>query len=129
MARRAVVMVQHAGKVLTRQFLIRQVWGAVLVRNMLVLVRQLRQKIDPDPNRPEHILRRPAWAIDCASPTDPGSDHKDLTELDHAVRRQPVEARGVRAGFAQRDEEVVLPQWHAGVGGGAEAAPAQEEGR
>ena len=51
------VMVQHAGKVLTHQFLIRQVWGgSVDVQNLRVLVRQLRQKIDPDPERPPHIL-------------------------------------------------------------------------
>jgi two-component system, OmpR family, KDP operon response regulator KdpE len=51
------VMVQHAGKVLTHQFLIRQVWGgSVDVQNLRVLVRQLRQKIDPDPEQPRHIL-------------------------------------------------------------------------
>ena len=50
-------MVQHAGKVLTHQFLIRQVWGGgVDVQNLRVLVRQLRQKIEPDPERPRHIL-------------------------------------------------------------------------
>jgi two-component system KDP operon response regulator KdpE len=51
------VLVQHAGKVLTHRFMIRQVWGgAVDVQNLRVLVRQLRQKIEPDPERPRHIL-------------------------------------------------------------------------
>jgi two-component system KDP operon response regulator KdpE len=50
------VMVQHAGKVLTHQFLIRQIWGGVAdVQNLRVHVRQLRQKIEPDPQRPTHI--------------------------------------------------------------------------
>ena len=50
-------MVQHAGKVPTHQFLIRQVWGgSVDVQNLRILVRQVRQKIDPDPERPQHIL-------------------------------------------------------------------------
>jgi two-component system KDP operon response regulator KdpE len=50
------VMVQHAGKVLTHQFLIRQVWGGVAdVQNLRVHVRQLRQKIEPDPQQPSHI--------------------------------------------------------------------------
>lgn len=50
------VLVQHAGKVLTHQHLIRQVWGGVAdVQNLRVHVRQLRQKIEPDPQRPTHI--------------------------------------------------------------------------
>ncbi len=51
------VLVQHAGKVLTHRFLIREVWGgSVDVANLRVLVRQLRQKIETDPERPRHIL-------------------------------------------------------------------------
>ena len=50
------VLVQHAGKVLTHQFLIRQVWGgAVDVQNLRVVIRQLRQKLEPDPDGPGHI--------------------------------------------------------------------------
>lgn len=50
------VLVQHAGKVLTHQFLIRQVWGGVAeVQNLRVVIRQLRQKLEPDPNGPRHI--------------------------------------------------------------------------
>ncbi|HET9069243.1 MAG TPA: response regulator transcription factor [Amaricoccus sp.] len=50
------VLVQHAGKVLTHAFLIRQVWGGVAdVQNLRVHVRQLRQKIEPDPQQPTHI--------------------------------------------------------------------------
>ena len=49
------VLVQHAGKVLTHQFLIRQVWGgAVDVQNLRVVIRQLRQKLEPAPEAP-HI--------------------------------------------------------------------------
>lgn len=50
------VLVQHAGKVLTHQFLIRQVWGgAVDVQNLRVVIRQLRQKLEPDPDGLGHI--------------------------------------------------------------------------
>jgi two-component system KDP operon response regulator KdpE len=50
------VLVQHAGKVLTHQFLIRQVWGgAVDVQNLRVVIRQLRQKLEPDPDGARHI--------------------------------------------------------------------------
>jgi two-component system KDP operon response regulator KdpE len=51
------VFVQHAGKVLTHQFLIRQVWGGIAdVQNLRVHVRQLRQKIEADPEQPQLIL-------------------------------------------------------------------------
>jgi two-component system, OmpR family, KDP operon response regulator KdpE len=50
------LMVQHAGKVLTHQFIIRQVWGGGAdVQNLRVHVRQLRQKLAPDDDLPRHI--------------------------------------------------------------------------
>ncbi|WP_297972708.1 response regulator transcription factor [uncultured Amaricoccus sp.] len=50
------VLAQNAGKVLTHRFLIRQVWGGIAdVQNLRVHIRQLRQKIEPDPQRPTHI--------------------------------------------------------------------------
>ncbi|ACL55804.1 response regulator [Methylobacterium nodulans] len=51
------LLVQHAGKVLTHAFLLREIWGAVADPQYLrVYVRQLRQKIEPDPERPRYIL-------------------------------------------------------------------------
>lgn len=51
------VLVQHAGKVLTHQFIIRQIWGAVAdIQNLRVHVRQLRQKIEPDPEQPRYVM-------------------------------------------------------------------------
>ena len=62
-------MVQHAGKVLTHQFLIRQVWGgSVDVQNLRVLVRQVRQKIDPDPERPRTYLHGDRGRLPTAGP-------------------------------------------------------------
>ncbi|MEP9399740.1 response regulator transcription factor [Mesorhizobium sp. KR2-14] len=50
------VLVQHAGKVLTHNFLMKQVWGEVQdVQYLRVYVRQLRQKIEPDPSQPCYI--------------------------------------------------------------------------
>jgi two-component system KDP operon response regulator KdpE len=50
------VMVQHAGKVLTHNFLLKQVWGdAYDVQYLRVYVRQLRQKIEPNPEQPRYI--------------------------------------------------------------------------
>ena len=50
------VLVQHAGKVLTHAFVIRQVWGGFAdIQNLRVHVRQLRQKIEADPEQPRYI--------------------------------------------------------------------------
>ncbi|SEG81510.1 response regulator transcription factor [Bosea lathyri] len=50
------VLVQHAGKVLTHQHLLNQVWGgATDVQYLRVYVRQLRQKIERTPDEPQYI--------------------------------------------------------------------------
>ncbi len=51
------VLVQHAGKVLTHKFLLGQLWDDLTDAQYLrVYVRQLRQKIETDPERPQYIL-------------------------------------------------------------------------
>ena len=51
------VLVQHARKVLTHKFLLRELWNDLTDSQYLrVYVRQLRQKIETDPERPQHIL-------------------------------------------------------------------------
>jgi two-component system, OmpR family, KDP operon response regulator KdpE len=52
-------LVMHAGKVLTHRQLLRGVWGpaqADEVQYLRVFIRGLRQKLEPDPTRPTHIL-------------------------------------------------------------------------
>src|SRR6266446_4702280 len=52
-------LVTHAGKVLTHRQLLREVWGpaqAEEVQYLRVFIRGLRQKLEPDPTRPTHIL-------------------------------------------------------------------------
>ncbi len=51
------VLVQHAGKVLTHKFLLSELWDNLTDAQYLrVYVRQLRQKIEADPERPQYIL-------------------------------------------------------------------------
>lgn len=51
------VLVQHAGKVLTHKFLLAELWDALTDAQYLrVYVRQLRHKIEDDPERPHYIL-------------------------------------------------------------------------
>jgi two-component system KDP operon response regulator KdpE len=51
------VLVQHAGKVLTHRFLLTELWDDLTDAQYLrVYVRQLRQKIEDDPERPQYVL-------------------------------------------------------------------------
>jgi two-component system KDP operon response regulator KdpE len=52
-------LVKHAGKVLTHQFLLREVWGPAHgedVQYLRVYIRTLRQKLEEDPTRPRYLL-------------------------------------------------------------------------
>lgn len=56
------VLVTHAGKVVTHQHLLREVWGPADVDQthyVRVYVGQLRQKIEADPSQPKFILTEP----------------------------------------------------------------------
>jgi two-component system KDP operon response regulator KdpE len=51
------ILVQHAGKVLTHKFLLAELWDSLTDAQYLrVYVRQLRQKIETDPERPQFVL-------------------------------------------------------------------------
>ncbi len=51
------LLVAHAGKVLTHRFILKEVWGADTdVQYLRIYIRQLRQKIEREPERPQHIL-------------------------------------------------------------------------
>jgi two-component system, OmpR family, KDP operon response regulator KdpE len=56
------VLVIHAGKVLTHQHLLREVWGPVAVEAtpyLRVYIGQLRQKLEADPAQPRYLLTEP----------------------------------------------------------------------
>jgi two-component system KDP operon response regulator KdpE len=56
------ILVVNAGKVLTHRQLMRTVWGPSYEQEtnyLRVYIRQLRQKIEPDPARPRHIVTEP----------------------------------------------------------------------
>ena len=54
-----ILFVKNEGKVLTHQFILKQVWGPDYVdqsQYLRVYIGQLRKKIENDPNRPIHII-------------------------------------------------------------------------
>ena len=51
------LLIQYAGKVLTHKFLLKELWSTSIDPQYLrVYVRQLRNKIEPDPAQPQYIL-------------------------------------------------------------------------
>jgi two-component system KDP operon response regulator KdpE len=51
------LLVAHAGKVLTHNFILHEVWGTeTAVQYLRIYIRALRQKIERDPERPELII-------------------------------------------------------------------------
>jgi two-component system KDP operon response regulator KdpE len=74
------LLVQHAGKVLTHKFLLAELWDSLTDAQYLRLyVRQLRQKIETDPERPQFVLtetgigyrlRAPDETVKPATPTE-----------------------------------------------------------
>ncbi len=51
------LLVLNAGKVLTHNTIMQKVWGPnVDVQYLRIYVRQLRHKLEQDPQRPQHIL-------------------------------------------------------------------------
>ncbi len=53
------VLAQHGGMVATQRQLLREVWGPEHIDDshyLRVYMKQLRQKIEPDPARPQHLL-------------------------------------------------------------------------
>ncbi len=56
------ILITHRGKILTRQMLLKHLWGAEIharTHSLHVYVAQLRQKIEPVPERPRFILTVP----------------------------------------------------------------------
>ena len=53
------LLASNKGRVLTHQFLLREVWGVSFqaeTQYLRVFIAQLRKKLEDDPNRPKHII-------------------------------------------------------------------------
>ena len=53
------LLAQHAGNVVTHQFLLKEVWGSPHLHDthyLRIFVRKLRQKIEADPTQPQILL-------------------------------------------------------------------------
>jgi two-component system, OmpR family, KDP operon response regulator KdpE len=71
------VFITYRGKILTRQLLLKEVWGAeahARTHSLHVYVAQLRQKIEPVPERPCLILTIPGVGYRFADEVEPGEE-------------------------------------------------------
>jgi two-component system, OmpR family, KDP operon response regulator KdpE len=67
------ILVQHAGKVLTHKFILREVWGTETdVQYLRIYVRTLRQKIEADPEQPQLILTEQGVGYRLRAADEPG---------------------------------------------------------
>jgi two-component system KDP operon response regulator KdpE len=66
------LLVQHAGKVLTHRFLLQELWDEPTDTQYLrVYVRQLRRKIEADPERPQYLLTETGIGYRLRAPDQP----------------------------------------------------------
>jgi two-component system KDP operon response regulator KdpE len=65
------LLVQHSGKVLTHKFLIQELWNEPTDPQYLrVYVRQLRRKIEANPERPHYIMTEIGIGYRLREPSD-----------------------------------------------------------
>ena len=77
------VFITHRGKILTRQMLLSEVWGAeahARTHSLHVYVAMLRQKIEPVPERPRFILTIPCVGYRFADEAEPVASNGAIKE-------------------------------------------------
>jgi two-component system, OmpR family, KDP operon response regulator KdpE len=68
------VLLRHPGKLLSQQYLLREVWGpgyAEAAGNLRLYMAQLRRKLEPDPARPRWLLTEPGMGYRFQPGTEP----------------------------------------------------------
>jgi len=75
------VFITHRGKLLTRQQLLKEVWGTethARTHSLHVYVAQLRQKIEPDPERPRFIFTIPGVGYRFTDEVEPAEENANI---------------------------------------------------
>jgi two-component system, OmpR family, KDP operon response regulator KdpE len=90
------VLLRHPGKLLSQQYLLREVWGpgyADATGNLRLYMAQLRRKLEPDPARPRWLFTEPGMGYrfqpgpdgaDTPGPASPPSADRSRDGLDDA---------------------------------------------
>jgi len=75
------LLVRHAGRVLTHRQILQGVWGAAYPQDpqtLRVFIRAIRQKIEPDPTRPKHLLTETGVGYRLQAPCDGSANSPDI---------------------------------------------------
>ena len=73
------ILAQHAGNVVTHQYLLKEVWGSPHMHDthyLRIFVRKLRQKIEEDPTQPRILLDRARHRLPAGDPGDEASGRR-----------------------------------------------------
>src|SRR6185295_9436870 len=86
------VLARHAGRVLTHEFLLREVWGPSYTSQshyLRVYMAQLRHKLEPDPGRPRLLMTETGVGYRMSeSSTKPSKTHETIQLGDGPMRRR-----------------------------------------
>ncbi|MGZ4673144.1 MAG: winged helix-turn-helix domain-containing protein, partial [Ilumatobacteraceae bacterium] len=77
------MLVRHAGKLVTYEQLLHEVWGPTYEKEtnyLRVFMTQIRQKLEPEPSQPRYFLTEPGigFRFDLPEPADPGEEGDDV---------------------------------------------------
>ena len=70
------VLVRHAGRLVTHEQLLREVWGPTYGKEtnyLRVFMTQIRQKLEPEPSRPRYFVTEPGIGFRFEPPAAPGA--------------------------------------------------------
>jgi two-component system KDP operon response regulator KdpE len=76
------ILAQHAGNVVTHQYLLKEVWGSPHVHDthyLRIFVRKLRQKIETDPTQPQILMTELGIGYRLAIPETVGANAASMT--------------------------------------------------
>ena len=84
------ILAQHAGNVVTHQYLLKEVWGSPHMHDthyLRIFVRKLRQKIEEDPTQPRILLTELGIGYRLAIPERQQADDAVARSLGSAARK------------------------------------------
>ena len=74
------VLIRHAGRLITYELLLREVWGPNYGKEtnyLRVFMSQIRQKLEPEPSKPRYFITEPGMGFRFDPPPEPTRDARD----------------------------------------------------
>ena len=74
------VLVRHAGRLVTYEQLLHEVWGPTYGKEtnyLRVFMTQIRKELEPEPSHPRYFITEPGLGFRCELPEEPSEDEGD----------------------------------------------------